>query len=468
MDKTYYLENRERLINEFKRRELQTDSAFIILKGSKVYPEYNADTNYYPIKYEENIQYLFGIRKEGVDAMLNLQSGESYLIGDDLNPDDFFYSKNLNEKDAKEIYGVNRFLYKSQLKDELNSLNPQKIYIYKGIDTYSRHWSNFYDDKVIVNLFNHIIDEDTLFPVLNELRCIKTEKELKYFKEICKISSDAHIYTMQSCLPGMKEYQISAIFKDQFSQHFGQDDAYDPVCGANRNGSWLHYTVNTDTLKNGKLILCDMGAQKGGICSDITCTYPINGKFTFKQKQVYEIVLKTQTDAISCLKEGASYKDIQVKAYKTILLGLKELGILLGDVNDMYEKLIHKIFMPHRLGHYIGYRTHDVGLQKKEGADKEDKKGFYSLDECESLRAGMTLTVEPGIYFIETLINKSKEEAAKFYIDYDKLALYTSEIGGIRIEDDLIVTKDGYYNCTICPRTVQEIETCMERGDLAN
>ena len=226
--------------------------------------------------------------------------------------------------------------------------------------------------------------------------------------------------------------------------------------------------VNTDTLRDGRLILCDMGAQKGGICSDITCTYPINGKFTFKQKQIYEIVLKTQTDAISSLREGASYKNIQVQAYKTILLGLKEVGILLGDVDEMYEKLIHKIFMPHRLGHYIGYRTHDVGLQKKEGTDKEDRKSYYSVDECTSLVAGMTLTVEPGIYFIETLINKSKNEPARLYINYDKLAQYTEEIGGVRIEDDLIVTKDGYINTTVCPRTVQEIETCMSGGDWKN
>ena len=213
MDKEYYENNRRKLISALKEQKIQTDKAFILLKGSQTYPEYNADTNYYPIKYEENIQYLFGIRKEGVDAMIDLGQRKCYLIGDDPNPDDYFYSKYLNKEDALSIYGVDGFLYKSQLYGFLEKAQPEKIYIYKGIMSTSRRWSNYYDNKDISERFEDQIDADTLFPLLNTVRCLKSKEEQEKFKEICKISSDAHVYAMQACLPGMKEYQLGAIFK---------------------------------------------------------------------------------------------------------------------------------------------------------------------------------------------------------------------------------------------------------------
>lgn len=175
-------------------------------------------------------------------------------------------------------------------------------------------------------------------------------------------------------------------------------------------------------------------------------------------------MLKAQLTSIKQLKPGVNYTEIQTNAYKIILQGLKDVGILQGDIEEMYSKNIHGIFMPHHLGHYIGYKTHDVGLQVKTGRDKEEKKKYAVLHDNAVLRPGMTITVEPGIYFIDVLIQKSKSEEIQYYFKYDVLDQYKKEIGGVRIEDCLIITDNGFENCTRCPRTVEQIEQCM-RGE---
>lgn len=175
-------------------------------------------------------------------------------------------------------------------------------------------------------------------------------------------------------------------------------------------------------------------------------------------------MLKSQTTSIEQLKPGVNYTDIQTTAYKIILQGLKDIGILNGDIEEMYAKNLHSIFMPHHLGHYIGYKTHDVGLQVKDGRDKEEKKQYAVLHDNAILQQGMTITVEPGIYFIDVLIEKSKSEEIQYYFNYGLLEEYKKEIGGVRIEDCLIITADGFENCTKCPRTVDQVERCM-RGE---
>ena len=212
MDKQYHSDNRDRLVSAFKEQKLQTDSSFVLLKGSRTCPEYNADTNYYPIKYEENIQYLFGIRKEGVDALIDLQNNKAYLVGADPNPDDYFYSKYLTKEDALALYGVD-FIYQSQLLSFLQKASPQKLYIYKGIMSTSRRWSNSFYNKDVFEQFEDQIETDSLFPLLNSIRCIKSTAEQDRFKEICKISSDAHVAAMKDCKPGLMEFHLAGIFR---------------------------------------------------------------------------------------------------------------------------------------------------------------------------------------------------------------------------------------------------------------
>ena len=323
--------------------------------------------------------------------------------------------------------------------------------------------------------FMSIFDFDTLYPVVNSLRCIKSEAEINLMREVCSISSKAHIYAMVNCMPTFQEFQLAALFREYFAYAGADDTAYFSVCGGGRNASVLHYEVNTEELNDGDLVLCDMGAKKDGMCSDITCTYPVNGKFTQIQKDIYNIVLEAQTSSIKMLKPGVAYADIQDNSFKVILKGLTKLGILKGDQQKMFEAKVHKIFMPHRLGHYLGFRTHDVGKPRKnlKPEDIEYNKQYLSVDE-DILEENMCLTVEPGIYFIQSLAEKAKNDPdMSDFFDFDKLQEYWS-VGGVRIEDDLRITSDGYENFTKvkclskinfkCPRTVEEIEKVMAQG----
>jgi Xaa-Pro dipeptidase len=482
----YYKRTRFTLKENLIRKGLNPKGALILLKGSFFYPEYDADSYYCREKYEENIQYLFGIMFEDVDALIDLENYSCFFIVKDLDPNSFFYSKQLHKEEARNVYGVDDVLSEKDLIKYLEDVKPTKILIYKGIDTASNNYSMFYDNKKVLEPYKDIVDEDTLFPILNEVRCLKSLEEVEMFKEVCAISSRAHVKCMQQCVPGMYEYQISAIFEKSFGEENAEDHAYNPICGSNRNGAYLHYQENTDIMLNGQLMLSDMGCKKNGICSDITCTYPINGVFSTRQKSVYNIVLKAQRNAINQLAPGVKYGILQDEAFKIILDGLKNLGMLKGDVELLFNKEIHKVFMPHHLGHFIGYRTHDVGPQKKKINTKfdksqlpflnpkerlkkikknEDDKKYENIWNC-VLQEGMALTVEPGIYFIDVLLEeKKKDDLFKSFFNFDLIDEYKLEIGGIRIEDDLVITKDGFFNCTNCPRTVEEIEKCMAGED---
>lgn len=268
-------------------------------------------------------------------------------------------------------------------------------------------------------------------------------------RQICSISSRAHIYAMANCLPTFDEFQLAAVFQEYFAYAGADDHAYDPVCGGGRNASVLHYMTNTEELQDGDLVLCDMGAKKNGMCSDITCTYPINGKFSPNQKQIYNIVWEAQSTSIQMLKPGVDYADVQDNAYRVILKGLSNLGILKGDLDKMFQLKVHKVFMPHRLGHYLGFRTHDVGMRRKElkEDDKEYNKQYLTIDE-DTLQPNMCLTVEPGIYFIDSLIQDAKDnEDISDFFDFDLVEHYRP-VGGIRLEDDLRITTKGYENFT--------------------
>ncbi len=211
------------------------------------------------------------------------------------------------------------------------------------------------------------------------------------------------------------------------------------------------------------MILCDMGCKKEGICTDLTRTYPINGKFSKRQKEIYQIVFDAQKVAIDGLKPGVLYGDLQTQAYKAILQGLKDLNILNGSVDIMYKNDVHKTFMFHRLGHFIGFLTHDVGPKNTNTIEK----AFKSVEEC-IMEEGMTLTIEPGIYFNDVKIKIAKDDEILSNIyNFDIIKQYRDEIGGIRIEDDFVVTKDGNLNLTkSAPKTIEEIEKCMAKKSL--
>jgi Xaa-Pro aminopeptidase len=268
---------------------------------------------------------------------------------------------------------------------------------------------------------------------LHDMRLYKGRSEISQMRTAAKISAQAHKRVMRSCRPGMKEYQLEAEFIHECSSRGARHQAYPAIFGGGRNGCVLHYIDNDAELQDGTLLLVDAGCEFNYYASDITRTFPVNGVFSQPQKTIYQLVLKAQEAAINKVRPGNHWNDPHEAAVRVVTKGLMELGLLKGRITTLLKKQAYKEFYIHRTGHWLGMDVHDVGDYKVDG-------------ESRLLEPGMVLTIEPGIY-----IPAGSKGVAKKWWDI-----------GIRIEDDVVVTKDG---CDVlskdAPKTVAEIEALM-------
>lgn len=268
---------------------------------------------------------------------------------------------------------------------------------------------------------------------LNEQRLFKSAAELRVMKEAGEISCRAHVRAMKLCKPGVMEYQLEAEIVHEFGKSGARFPAYNTIVGGGKNGCILHYIENSAALKNGDLVLIDAGCELDYYAADITRTFPVNGKFSPEQKALYEICLQAQLEAIAVAKPGNHWNDPHETTVRVITQGLVDIGLLEGDVKELVATEAYKEFYMHRAGHWLGMDVHDVGDYKVGG-------------EWRVLEPGMVLTVEPGIY-----VAPDNERVAKKWRGI-----------GIRIEDDVLITKEGNEVLTKdAPKTVKEIEKIM-------
>ena len=268
---------------------------------------------------------------------------------------------------------------------------------------------------------------------LNDMRLFKSAAELRVMKEAGDISARAHVRAMQACKPGVMEYQLEAEILHEFNMSGARFPAYNTIVGGGKNGCILHYIENSAPLKNGDLVLIDAGCELDYYAADITRTFPVNGKFSPEQKALYEICLQAQLAAIAECKPGKHWNDPHEATVRVITEGLVKVGLLDGNVGELIQAEAYKEFYMHRAGHWLGMDVHDVGDYKVGG-------------EWRVLEPGMVLTVEPGIY-----VAPDNERVAKKWRGI-----------GIRIEDDVVITKDGHEVLTSgVPKTVAEIEALM-------
>ena len=268
---------------------------------------------------------------------------------------------------------------------------------------------------------------------LHDMRLFKSKKEIQIMGKAGRISAEAHVEAMRACRPGMMEYQLEAVYVNYFMQNECRSSAYPSIVGGGENACTLHYTENAQPLKDKDLVLVDAGCEYGYYAGDITRTFPVNGKFTAAQKALYQIVLDAQSAAIDQVKPGSHWNMPHEAAVEVITKGLVDLGLLKGNVTELIKEGSYRDFYMHRTGHWIGLDVHDVG-------------DYKIADEWRLLEPGMVLTVEPGIY----VSPNNKSVAAKW------------RGIGIRIEDDVLVTKDGYEVLTAkVPKEVSDIETLM-------
>jgi len=267
--------------------------------------------------------------------------------------------------------------------------------------------------------------------VLHDMRLYKSRAEVELMRESARIASDAHKRAMRFCKPGQSEYEVMAEIVHEF-RRFNADTSYHPIVGGGPNSCILHYRENDQPLRDGDLLLVDAGCEYQCYASDITRTFPVNGKFTPEQRAVYDVVLEANQAAIAKVKPGASWDDPHLAAVRVITQGLVKLGLLKGRVSTLERDGAYRKYFMHRTGHWLGMDVHDVG---------DYKVG----DEWRVLEPGMALTIEPGIY-----IPAGRGVPKRF------------QNIGIRIEDDVVVTKDGAEVLSAgAPKNADEIEALM-------
>jgi Xaa-Pro aminopeptidase len=263
-------------------------------------------------------------------------------------------------------------------------------------------------------------------------RLIKDEDEIEIMRKACKISAEAHVEAMKFVKPGMTEQEIEAFYQYEFSKRGGRFSAYTPIVAGGENACVLHYVENSKPLKDGELLLVDAGCEFELYASDITRTYPINGKFTEPQLAIYEVVLEAQLKSIEAISTNNNGMDAQIISEKVITQGLIDLGILQGSMDELHEAGAFRDFYMHKIGHWLGIDVHDAGDYMEDG----DYMKF---------KPGMVTTVEPGIYISSSADVEDKWKGI-----------------GIRIEDDILVTANGNENLTaFVPSNPREIEALM-------
>ncbi|XP_065849908.1 uncharacterized protein [Euphorbia lathyris] len=461
--------NREKLLKSLRQHLTETSRphcGFVLLQGGEEQTRYCTD-HLELFRQESYFAYLFGVAEPDFYGAIDIATGKSILFAPRLPADYAVWLGEIKPSSYfQERYMVNMVYYRDEIVKVLHELSKEVekplLFLLHGLNTDS---NNFSKPAEFEGIEKFETDLNTLHPILTECRVVKSELELSVIQFANDISSEAHVEVMRNARPGMKEYQLESIFLHHTYMYGGcRHCSYTCICATGENSAVLHYghaaAPNDRTLKDGDIALFDMGAEYHFYGSDITCSFPVNGKFTSDQSLVYNAVLDAHNAVISAMKPGVSWLDMHKLAEKIILESLKKGCLLIGNVEDMMTERLGAVFMPHGLGHFLGLDTHDPGGYLK-GPKKSEKPGLRSLRTARELQEGMVITVEPGCYFIDAVLAPAmKSSNTSNFFNAEAIGRFKG-FGGVRIESDVHVTAHGCKNMTKCPREVREIEAVM-------
>ncbi len=349
---------------------------------------------------------------------------------------EIWFGRRLGQEAAPEKLGVDRALAFSEINEQLYQLLNGLDVVYHAQGEYG------YADEILFTALNTLrkgsrqnltapLSITDWRPLVHEMRLFKSAEEIDVLRRAGEISALAHTRAMQACRPGMFEYQLEGEILHEFNRHGARFASYNTIVGGGENGCILHYTENESELRDGELVLIDAGCEYQGYAGDITRTFPINGKFTPAQREIYDIVLASLDAALILFRPGTSIQEVTGEVVRIMITGLVKLDILKGDVDQLITDNAHRAFFMHGLSHWLGLDVHDVGV--------------YGPDRLRPLEPGMVLTVEPGLYIAP---------------DADVPPQYRGI--GIRIEDDILITENGNENLTASVvKKADEIEALM-------
>lgn len=431
-------------IKEFAKRRRylaeQMGAETIAILPAATVKNRNRDVDH-AFRQDSDFFYLTGFNEP--DAVLVIipgrEHGESILFCRERNPEKEMWDGYIAGPDrVTELLGVDDAFPISDIDDILPGMieGTQKVYYSIGLnaqfDAHVMEWINVIRSKVRSGA--HPPGEFVaLEHALHELRLYKSSAEIKTMSEAATISAEAHVEAMKCCRPGLSEYHLESQLLHTFMNSGARHCAYPSIVGSGDNACTLHYIENSAKLKDGDLVLIDAGCEVDCYAADITRTFPVNGRFSEPQKALYKIVLDAQLAAIDAVQPGNHWNHPHEAAVRVITQGLLELGLLSGELTQLIEDEAYKPFYMHRTGHWLGLDVHDVGEYKVGG-------------QWRVLEPGMVMTVEPGIY-----ISPSCNTVAKKWRGI-----------GIRIEDDVVVTKSGHKVLSqAAPKSIAAIEALM-------
>lgn len=410
-----------------RRRELAMrlppDSIAVIPAASESLR--NGDV-YYRFRQNSDFYYLTGFNEP--DALLLISSGaegECTLFNRPRDPaQEQWQGKRLGQEGACEVLAVDMAFSIASVDGHLPDLLTGKQAIYFTLGRYPRWEKKILDAwQVVRGRARRGVQAPQSFcdlgPLLGEMRLLKSDAEIGLMQHAAQISVAAHQRAMRACRQVNNEYQLEAELLYEFSRQGCRGVAYDPIVAGGDNACILHYTENNQTLKKNELVLIDAGGEFEGYAADITRTFPISGRFSHEQRLIYELVLRSQKAGIACVRPGRAWDEIQRTILQILTEGLVELGLLQGVVSELIEREAYKPFYMHQSGHWLGLDVHDCGHYKVQG-------------NWRALEPGMVLTVEPGLYISADIPG----------VDHRWWGI------GVRIEDDILVTKDGHANLT--------------------
>lgn len=431
----------------------------------------NYPANAYPFRQDSNFLYYFGIAQPGFVGVIDIDSDTACLYADDWTMDDLIWmgpQPTVKERVAK--VGVQSNGSRLELAAMLNSAIKKGRTIHY-LPPYRMETRMLVADLVGIapgRVGDHVSRE--LIRAVVSMREIKSSEEIQQLEEVAVTGYKMHIAAMNMCHEGMTERDI-AVELERIALRGGGRTSFHSI--VSQHGETLHNHNYDGTLEKGRLLLVDAGAENAmGYASDHTRTFPVGGKFTKKQRDIYEIVLAANAKGQELAKPGVAYQSVHIEALTVIAEGLKSLGLMKGDTAEAVAGGAAALFMPHGLGHQMGLDTHDMEDlgEKYVGYDEMTQRskqfGLGALRMGKQLKPGHVITVEPGIYFIPALIQKwERERINSQFINFAKLHNYL-DFGGIRLEDDILITPKG--NRLINPKyrapiTPDDIEAAMKK-----
>lgn len=444
-------------------------SSGIALFLGNVDAAFNYPANVYHFRQDSHFLYFFGLQNPGFAGVIDFDNGKDYIFGNDFDIDDIIWmgvQPKVSDLAAKA--GVENSAQYTGLADFIETAKKEgrKIHFlppYRG--------ETIIELSSLLNLSNADVKPEAsidLIKAVVKLKEIKSEVEIAEIEKAVDIAYEMHTTSMRMAIPGRVEQEVAGTIEG-ISLALGGPVSFPIILS--QDGQTLHNHHHDKVLEVGRMMVTDAGAEtQNNYSSDITRTVPVGGKFNKRQAEIYQIVLDTNMAAIEAIKPGIKYRDIHFIAARTIIEGLKKAGLMKGDTDAALEAEAHTLFMPHGLGHMMGMDVHDMeGLgENNVGYDESTMRatsfGTAYLRLGKELKPGFVLTVEPGIYFIPDLIDQFRHEG-KFtdFINYDKVETY-KDFGGIRIEDDILVTETGYRVLgKPIPKTIAEVEGVMSK-----